>query len=167
VKVLQVARATGHTGVETIKQLDDCPRLPAPLLQKLKSVAAHAGVRVRTQDAEWLRRCTACARAQLLLVTRGANDADLRPTRPAPMPATAEYSMTGQRFSNRLCRRWCACSSCTCGRSGHTVDINGGARPCWRSAQKVSHRDRNAEAAAFTHQLAGPRGSLRRWRKRR
>jgi len=39
--------------------------------------------------------------------------------------------MTGQRFSNRLCRRWCACSSCTCGRSGHQVAVNGGPRPCY------------------------------------
>jgi hypothetical protein len=52
VKVLQVALAAGHTGVETIKQLDDCPRLPAPLLQKLERIAAHAVVRVRTLDAD-------------------------------------------------------------------------------------------------------------------
>jgi hypothetical protein len=30
------------TGVETVKELDDFPRLPATLLQKLKRVAARA-----------------------------------------------------------------------------------------------------------------------------
>jgi len=155
---IPASRRSSSSTIARASQLRCCRNLNASLLKP--SCSQDTGRRVVAALHRMGPRAAAAGE-------KGANDADLRPTRPAPMPATAEYSMTGQRFSNRLCRRWCACSSCTCGRSGHTDAINGGAQPCWRAAQHASHRDRNAETAAFAHQLAGPRGSLRRWRNRR
>ena len=48
----------------------------------------------------------------------------LRETRPALMPAICEKSITGQRFSKRLCSCLCACSSYTYSHAHTTVCQN-------------------------------------------